>query len=276
MRDPRLEIAIGPTVERSLLDVVFGQAHWCQVVTARAASPLETTTSDVLACLGLQKLLDASRDAANPQAQALDRRIRSSIGAIVAAKNVADVLQPGSHASTYGGNPLVCAASLAVISVIEEEKGCEKARAAEKILKQISVIIKDTLRETDIIGRISKDTFAISMPETSNDNCVLTISRMNKKIMELPIIKTCKFEWGIATKDDKTKDAEDLLKFAEHAAKESFRNIHRVKDSFNEFIEKRKEIKPYTKTRHWFDNYKKIDELFEYNINSRPFNITEF
>jgi len=58
------------------------------------------------------------------------------IGAIVAAENVADVLQPGSHASTFGGNPLVCAASLAVISVIEEEEGCEKARAAEIILKQ--------------------------------------------------------------------------------------------------------------------------------------------
>ena len=99
---------------------------------------------------------------------------------------------------------------------------------AEKILKQISVIIKDTLRETDIIGRISKDTFAISMPETTNDNCVLTISRMNKKIMELPMIKTCKFEWGIATKDDKTKDAEDLLKFAEHVAKESFRKKKEV------------------------------------------------
>ncbi|RLD11793.1 MAG: aspartate aminotransferase family protein [Chlamydiae bacterium] len=58
------------------------------------------------------------------------------IGAIVAAQNVADVLQPGSHASTYGGNPLVCAAGLAVISVIENEKGLEKAKNVEKSLKQ--------------------------------------------------------------------------------------------------------------------------------------------
>lgn len=90
----------------------------------------------------------------------------------------------------------------------------------EDILKQISNIIKDTLRETDIIGRIRNNAFAISMPETSNDDCVLTISRMNNKIMELPIIKTCKICWGIATKDDKTKIAEDLMKSAEQAAKE--------------------------------------------------------
>ena len=58
------------------------------------------------------------------------------IGAIVASEKVADVLQPGTHASTYGGNPLVCAAALAVLDVLEKENGLEKARAAGKLLKQ--------------------------------------------------------------------------------------------------------------------------------------------
>ena len=93
----------------------------------------------------------------------------------------------------------------------------------EDILKHISVIIKDTLRETDIIGRIRNNAFAISMPETSNDDCVLTISRMNNKIMELPIIKTCKINWGIATKDDNIKNAEDLMKYAEQAVTDTHR-----------------------------------------------------
>lgn len=51
------------------------------------------------------------------------------IGAIVASGKVCDVLQPGTHASTYGGNPLVCAAGLAVFAVLEQEKGLEKAKA---------------------------------------------------------------------------------------------------------------------------------------------------
>ena len=58
--------------------------------------------------------------------------------------------------------------------------------------------------------------------------------------------------------------------------KESFINKeYSQHDLFNEFVVKRKEIKPYTKTRHWTEVYNKIDQLFEYNINSRPFLNTE-
>ncbi|HEY5653486.1 MAG TPA: aspartate aminotransferase family protein [Pontiella sp.] len=44
------------------------------------------------------------------------------IGAIVAGEKLADVFQPGHHATTFGGTPLACAASLSVIDVIEEEE----------------------------------------------------------------------------------------------------------------------------------------------------------
>ena len=49
------------------------------------------------------------------------------IGAIVAGRKLADVLQPGKHASTFGGNPLACAAALATIRTIESEKLVERA-----------------------------------------------------------------------------------------------------------------------------------------------------
>jgi predicted acetylornithine/succinylornithine family transaminase len=42
------------------------------------------------------------------------------IGACLAAPR-ADVFEPGDHGSTFGGNPLACAAALAVLSVIERE-----------------------------------------------------------------------------------------------------------------------------------------------------------
>lgn len=43
------------------------------------------------------------------------------IGAIVGVPKLNDIFQPGKHASTFGGNPLACAASLATLDVIEEE-----------------------------------------------------------------------------------------------------------------------------------------------------------
>jgi acetylornithine/succinyldiaminopimelate/putrescine aminotransferase len=42
------------------------------------------------------------------------------IGAVVAAAKVADVLTPGSHAATFGGSPIACAAALAVFEAIEK------------------------------------------------------------------------------------------------------------------------------------------------------------
>jgi acetylornithine/N-succinyldiaminopimelate aminotransferase len=44
------------------------------------------------------------------------------IGAVVASKKVSDILKAGMHASTFGGSPLVCAASLAVFKAIEKER----------------------------------------------------------------------------------------------------------------------------------------------------------
>jgi len=43
------------------------------------------------------------------------------IGACVARGNAADVFTYGKHGSTFGGNPLACAASLATLNAIEEE-----------------------------------------------------------------------------------------------------------------------------------------------------------
>ncbi len=49
------------------------------------------------------------------------------IGAVVASDKFKDVLGPGTHASTFGGSPIVCAAALAVFEAIEKEKLIENA-----------------------------------------------------------------------------------------------------------------------------------------------------
>jgi acetylornithine/N-succinyldiaminopimelate aminotransferase len=44
------------------------------------------------------------------------------IGALLVKNDIADILGPGTHASTFGGSPLVCKAALAVLRVIQKEK----------------------------------------------------------------------------------------------------------------------------------------------------------
>ena len=46
------------------------------------------------------------------------------MGAVAARAQVADLLQPGEHGSTFGGNPLACAAGLATVrALVDEEIG---------------------------------------------------------------------------------------------------------------------------------------------------------
>jgi acetylornithine/N-succinyldiaminopimelate aminotransferase len=50
------------------------------------------------------------------------------IGACLARGEAAEVFKPGSHGSTFGGNPLACSAALATLGAIEEENLLENAR----------------------------------------------------------------------------------------------------------------------------------------------------
>jgi acetylornithine/N-succinyldiaminopimelate aminotransferase len=52
------------------------------------------------------------------------------IGAMVATERVGPALVAGTHASTFGGNPLACASALSVLKVIERDGLLEAARTA--------------------------------------------------------------------------------------------------------------------------------------------------
>jgi acetylornithine/N-succinyldiaminopimelate aminotransferase len=67
------------------------------------------------------------------------------IGACLAKGKAAVVLQPGSHGSTYGGNPLACSAANAVIDTIQNENLCERVlELGDRIRSGINTQLKDT------------------------------------------------------------------------------------------------------------------------------------
>ncbi|MFF4589531.1 acetylornithine transaminase [Streptomyces sp. NPDC001388] len=57
------------------------------------------------------------------------------LGATVAFGRAADLLQPGQHGTTFGGNPVACAAGLAVLDTIENEGLLENVKQQSERLR---------------------------------------------------------------------------------------------------------------------------------------------
>jgi acetylornithine and succinylornithine aminotransferases len=73
------------------------------------------------------------------------------IGACLASGEAANLLKPGNHGSTFGGNPVSCAAALATLNVIERDKLIP--RAAE-LGDKIRTAFNDELADTGAIKEI--------------------------------------------------------------------------------------------------------------------------
>ncbi|PEA53127.1 ornithine--oxo-acid transaminase [Bacillus pseudomycoides] len=74
------------------------------------------------------------------------------ISCVAANREILGVFEPGSHGSTFGGNPLACAVSLASLEVLLEEKLTERSlQLGEKLLNQLREI--DNPMITDVRGR---------------------------------------------------------------------------------------------------------------------------
>lgn len=75
------------------------------------------------------------------------------IGALLATEEVAKGFSPGDHGSTFGGNPVVCAAALAVLTVLQEEQLVENAaRVGEYFLARLRDLKDKSERVTEARG----------------------------------------------------------------------------------------------------------------------------
>ena len=74
-----------------------------------------------------------------------------AIGAISAKPQVAEHLKPGTHASTFGGNPLAAAAGCAVFEIVRDENLLENANRMGAYLRQRLLELR---QETPIIAEV--------------------------------------------------------------------------------------------------------------------------
>jgi acetylornithine/N-succinyldiaminopimelate aminotransferase len=113
-----------------------------------------------------------------------DRPVKLADGS---TKPLCDVLGPGSHGTTFGGTPLVCAGANAVLTVIEEEAMLENARAlGPYVLEQIAALKSPLIKETRGVGLMIGIEFvpdfaqrAASLPE-GKAPCLLAVERLHE------------------------------------------------------------------------------------------------
>ncbi|MCG7277978.1 acetylornithine transaminase [Corynebacterium imitans] len=67
------------------------------------------------------------------------------IGAVLARGKAAELFTPGSHGTTFGGNPVACAAANAVLDTIDDDFLAEVRRKGEKLAEGLAAI--DGVRE---------------------------------------------------------------------------------------------------------------------------------
>ncbi len=99
------------------------------------------------------------------------------IGAMLARKDVAEVLQPGTHASTFGGNPLATAAALATLSVILQEK---LPARAEKVGRYFAEKL-DQLKESHAAVKEIRAVGLMLAAELKVAKCERVIDRMREQ-----------------------------------------------------------------------------------------------
>lgn len=70
------------------------------------------------------------------------------ISCVAANEEILGVFEPGSHGSTFGGNPLACAVSIAALEVIEEEKLPERSlELGAYFMEQLKAIQNPIIKE---------------------------------------------------------------------------------------------------------------------------------
>ncbi|KAI9313395.1 ornithine-oxo-acid transaminase [Dichotomocladium elegans] len=128
------------------------------------------------------KMLCCDHDEVRPDVILLGKALSGGVypvSAVLADRDIMLCIKPGEHGSTYGGNPLGCAASIAALQVIKDEQLSERAERLGHIFREALRKIKSPLVQT-VRGRGLLNAIVIDenkMDKTAWDLCLLFKSK---------------------------------------------------------------------------------------------------
>jgi len=100
------------------------------------------------------KLLAVDHENVKPDMITLGKAISGGVypvSAVLARKDVMDVIKPGQHGSTFGGNPVAAAVAIAALEVVRDEKLSENS---EKLGNLFRKEMNNYIRDSKLVSRV--------------------------------------------------------------------------------------------------------------------------
>lgn len=100
------------------------------------------------------KMLAVDHEGVKPDILILGKALSGGVypvSAVLADDSVMEVITPGSHGSTFGGNPVAAAVAMAALEVVQEERLAENAEILGKYFRES---LQQYIETSDIVSRV--------------------------------------------------------------------------------------------------------------------------
>jgi ornithine--oxo-acid transaminase len=109
------------------------------------------------------------------------------VSAVLANDHIMNVIQPGQHGSTFGGNPVAAAVAMAALEVVSEEKLAQNARTLGKIFRdELSVFIASSQVASLVRGKGLLNAVVINDSEESDTAWNICMRLAEKGLLAKP------------------------------------------------------------------------------------------
>lgn len=109
------------------------------------------------------------------------------VSAVLANSEIMDVFTPGSHGSTFGGNPLACTVAIAALEVVRDEKLGERAEVLGKRFREkMEQFILECSLVSAVRGRGLLNAIVINDSETSDTAWEICLRMMKYGLLAKP------------------------------------------------------------------------------------------
>jgi len=109
------------------------------------------------------------------------------VSAVLADNHVMDVIKPGQHGSTFGGNPVGCKVAIAALDVVRDEKLAENAQVLGELFRaEMQRIIDGSDLVLKVRGKGLLNAIIVNDTEESETAWNLCVALMNNGLLAKP------------------------------------------------------------------------------------------